>query len=212
MDKIYIVGASEPMITMVLDNLESNNQFPEIIILNNLKRNLDIPYLNEKFKISSESEFLINNVNIPCVLGVNKPQNKKLILNLYNEKRDFFINLIHKSSSVSSTVVLGKGIVINSLVSIAAHTEIDDFVTINRNVSIGHHTKIESNTTINPGSNIAGFVKIGAGTLIGMGVNILEKISIGENCIIGAGSLVVKDIPAGFVAYGNPCKIIRKNE
>lgn len=45
-----------------------------------------------------------------------------------------------------------------------------------------------------------------------MGANIIDGIKIGENSIIGAGSLVTKDIPSGVVAYGNPCKIIRKNE
>ena len=31
----------------------------------------------------------------------------------------------------------------------------------------------------------------------------------GDNCIIGAGSVVVKDIPDGVTAYGNPCKVVR---
>jgi len=29
--------------------------------------------------------------------------------------------------------------------------------------------------------------------------------------MIGAGSVVIKDIPSGVVAYGNPCKVIMKN-
>jgi len=35
-----------------------------------------------------------------------------------------------------------------------------------------------------------------------------EKINKSD---IGAGSIVTKDIPSNVVAYGNPCKIIRKN-
>ena len=38
------------------------------------------------------------------------------------------------------------------------------------------------------------------------------KNKIGKNSIIGAGSVVTKDIPDNVIAYGNPCKIIRKNE
>jgi acetyltransferase-like isoleucine patch superfamily enzyme len=33
---------------------------------------------------------------------------------------------------------------------------------------------------------------------------------IGAGSIIGAGSVVMKDIPAGVVAAGNPCRVIRK--
>ena len=33
---------------------------------------------------------------------------------------------------------------------------------------------------------------------------------IGENSVIGAGSVVTKDIPAGVIAVGSPCKVIRE--
>ena len=65
--------------------------------------------------------------------------------------------------------------------------------------------------TINPGVNIAGNVTIGEGCQIGIGANIIDGVKIGDNTIIGAGSLVTKNIPDNVVAYGNPCKIIRKN-
>lgn len=45
---------------------------------------------------------------------------------------------------------------------------------------------------------------------IGANVTICPGVTIGENCVIGAGSLVSKDIEANSLAYGNPCKVIRK--
>ena len=102
-------------------------------------------------------------------------------------------------------------VLINSKVSIAAHTTVGDFVSINRHVSIGHHTIIGDYCSINPGTNIAGNVTIGEGTTIGMGTNILHTVKIGKNSIIGAGSVVTKDIPDNVVAYGSPCRVIREN-
>ena len=36
-----------------------------------------------------------------------------------------------------------------------------------------------------------------------------DEIHIGNNVVIGAGSVVTKDIPDGYLAYGNPCKPVR---
>ena len=40
-------------------------------------------------------------------------------------------------------------------------------------------------------------------------VTILPGVTIGRGSIIGAGSVVTKDVPAGVVAAGNPCKVLR---
>ena len=45
---------------------------------------------------------------------------------------------------------------------------------------------------------------------LGGNVTILPGVTIGEGCVIGAGSVVTKDIPPYSLAYGNPCKVIRK--
>ena len=54
-------------------------------------------------------------------------------------------------------------------------------------------------------------VIIGDNVWIGGGTIILPGIKIGNNCVIGAGSVVTKSIPDSSIAFGNPCKIIRKN-
>ena len=40
-------------------------------------------------------------------------------------------------------------------------------------------------------------------------VVILPGVTIGEGTVIGAGSVVAKDIPAGVVAVGSPCRVLR---
>lgn len=53
-------------------------------------------------------------------------------------------------------------------------------------------------------------VIIGKNVWIGANVVILPNVKIGENTVVGAGSVVTKDIPDNVVAFGNPCKVIRK--
>ena len=52
-------------------------------------------------------------------------------------------------------------------------------------------------------------VRIGNNVWIGAGAVILPGITIGDDSVIGAGSIVTKDIPAGVVAVGNPCRVLR---
>ena len=53
-------------------------------------------------------------------------------------------------------------------------------------------------------------IHIGNNVWIGAGSIVLPGVTIGDNTVIGAGSVVTKDIPAGVVAVGNPCRILRE--
>lgn len=55
-------------------------------------------------------------------------------------------------------------------------------------------------------------ITIGDNVWIGANVTILSGVSIGNNAVIGAGSVVTKDIPANTLAYGIPCKPVRRIE
>lgn len=208
--KLLIIGKGDNIITMILDNLYSYKSTPNITIYNNLS----LPILNrfdhDKFKINVVEDVNMGDYDV-FSLGVYQPQHKMKIMESLSPNINKFINIIHRGEDISKMSKLGVGILINSKVSIAAHTTIGNFVSINRHVSIGHHTVIGDYCSINPGTNIAGNVTIGEGTMIGMGTNVLDKIKIGKNTIIGAGSVVTKDIPDNVVAYGSPCKIIREN-
>jgi sugar O-acyltransferase (sialic acid O-acetyltransferase NeuD family) len=206
-----VLGKGDNVITMILDNLYSTYKLKDIIVYNNLNLPTINPFEHKGFNIEVLNEVDIDDY-YQYALGVYQPQNKIKIVQKLNPAILKFVNIIHDGLDMSHTSKLGDGILINSKVSIAAHTIIGDFVTINRHVSIGHHTTIGDYCSINPGVNIAGNVTIGESTTIGMGTNVIDGVKIGDNTIIGAGSLVTKDIPNNVVAYGNPCKIIRKNE
>lgn len=59
------------------------------------------------------------------------------------------------------------------------------------------------------GLEIALPITVGNHVWIGAGVTVLPGVTIGDNTVIGAGSVVNKDLPAGVVAVGNPCKPVR---
>jgi acetyltransferase-like isoleucine patch superfamily enzyme len=105
---------------------------------------------------------------------------------------------------------------------------------VGRNVSIGSYcvigrcaigegTQISSNVQITSGrhehrrNEQGGFTEgaatgVSVGPYCWIGASATVMASIGARATIGAGSVVVKDIPAGSVAAGNPARIIRAGE
>lgn len=51
-------------------------------------------------------------------------------------------------------------------------------------------------------------ISIGARAWLGGGVIVLPGVQIGHDSVIGAGSVVVRSIPAGVTAVGNPCRVV----
>jgi maltose O-acetyltransferase len=52
-------------------------------------------------------------------------------------------------------------------------------------------------------------IRIGDNVWLGAGAIVCPGVTIGADSTIGAGSVVVKDVPAGVLAVGNPCRVVR---
>ena len=52
-------------------------------------------------------------------------------------------------------------------------------------------------------------ITIGEDVFLGARVFVMPGVTIGARSIVGACSVVTKDIPAGVIAAGNPCEVLR---
>jgi len=53
-------------------------------------------------------------------------------------------------------------------------------------------------------------ITIGSDVWVGGAAVICPGVTIGSRSVIGAGSVVVRDVPEGVFAAGNPCRVIRE--
>ena len=82
---------------------------------------------------------------------------------------------------------------------------------INRQAIVGHDIEIGPNSVISSTVNLGGNVKIGSCSYVGMGAHVKEGIKIGSNSILAMGAILIKDVPDGMIAVGNPARPILKN-
>jgi maltose O-acetyltransferase len=60
------------------------------------------------------------------------------------------------------------------------------------------------------GPELARPITVGARAWLGGGVIVGPGVTIGPDTVVGAGSVVVRELPGGVMAVGNPCRVIRR--
>lgn len=118
--------------------------------------------------------------------------------------------VIGPGAHVSPSVTIGRGAAILPGAVINAETVIGEFAIINTNANIDHDGSVGRCAHIGPGSSLAGEVTVGDRSFIATGCAVIPQRTIGADTIVGAGSTVVRDLPDGVVAFGNPARIQRK--
>lgn len=89
-------------------------------------------------------------------------------------------------------------------------------VIIGNNVLIGPYVGIyTAQHPLDSQQRLAGWqrvsdIEIGDNVWIGANCTILPGVKIGKNAVIGAGSVVTQNVPENTLAYGVPCRLIRK--
>lgn len=139
--------------------------------------------------------------------------NPKIRIKLFDmiDKIGFEIpNIIDKSAVISRYAKLQKGIFVGKKSVINSGSVIENGCIINTGVIIEHDCVIKEFVHIASGTVLGGNVTINKNTHIGSNSTIRNNLTIGKNTIIGIASVITKNIGDNKLAYGNPCKEIKK--
>lgn len=121
-----------------------------------------------------------------------------------------FKTAVHPSAVISPSVQIGGGTVVMAGALVNAESRIGKHCIINTGVSVDHECVVEDYVHVSPHATLCGNVFVGEGTWIGAGTTVIQGVRIGRWCVVGAGSVVTKDIPDGYLAVGNRCKLIKQ--
>lgn len=117
--------------------------------------------------------------------------------------------LVDPTAVVPRRLSIGAGSYINARAALGGQCNLGHCVMVGRSASIGHHSTLDDYVSIGPGATLASKVSVGRGTLIGAGASVAPDIAIGSNSVVAAGAAVLRNLPDGVVAIGNPARIAR---
>lgn len=105
---------------------------------------------------------------------------------------------IHPGATIGRRVFIdhGFGVVIGET------AEVGDDCTIYQGVTLG-------GTSLNKGAKR--HPTLGRGAIIGAGAKVLGGFTVGEGAKVGSNAVVVKEVPPGATAVGNPAHIVQKD-
>jgi len=221
-EQLLILGFSPGSVCNITETAYAVYGCTNFIILRNIDvKEKEVPFIHHSFSYTiynldtiqkKSADLNLHNVHF----GVNHAHIRPILYKEFNKKmglgREDYVSLVHPSSNISISSTHKEGFFAEPLSIVSSFSELGFGVNLKRGSSVGHHCKLGDYVSLNPGAIISGYVNIGVATEIGTGVTVLHEVNIGKNCLIGAGSVVTKDIPDDVIAYGNPCKVIRKNE
>ncbi len=197
----------------VLDSLLELNEYVEIGIVDK-KENIGklvmgIPIVGCDDDLLS----LFNdgyNYAFVTVGSIGMPYLRIKLFNLLNEMGYEIPSLIDSSAKVSKYAEIEQGVFIGKMSIVNAGSLIEKGSIINSGAIVEHDCQISPFSHIAPGAVLGGEVVVGENSHIGSNATIKQQVHIGSNSIIGMGSVVIHNIQSNILAYGNPCREVKR--
>jgi sugar O-acyltransferase (sialic acid O-acetyltransferase NeuD family) len=166
--------------------------------------------------IKDVNHFLIANAEIKIIYALYKPlfmRKRSILLHNLSLPFDRFINFIHPSCYLATSVKIGRGNVFLPNSVLHNNVSVNDFNIFNSNCVIEHDTVIGSSNFFAAGCTIGSSVEISNYNFFGLNSCIKEGLSIPEASFFGMGSTVINSPKEpNEIWYGNPARRAKIND
>ena len=118
-------------------------------------------------------------------------------------------NAVDPSAAVDRTARIGVGNVVAAQSVIHPNAVVGDNCFLCAATTVDHDTIVADHAYCSPGVNLAGAAIVEEGVFLGTNATVLPGVRVGRYAVVGAGAVVLKDVPAGATAVGNPARLTR---
>jgi UDP-N-acetylbacillosamine N-acetyltransferase len=205
-DKLYILGASGH--GAVIADIAMALGYRDIVFCDDDSTKagqsiLECPIIGDRDAMPRGAQIAV---------GIGRNTTRQGLIEQAAEKGWLLPILIHPSAVISPSAVIEHGTVAMANAVVNVRSVIGPGCILNTSCSVDHDCTLGASVHIAPGVRLSGNVIVGTLSMMGVGSCAIQDVLIGSNCMIGAGSTVIRDIPDDVVAYGNPAKIVKRNE
>ena len=146
------------------------------------------------------------------VIGVGKPALRKEIFISLKARNARFMNLVHPSTSICKTAIIGEGNILQRGCTIFCNSRVGEGNYLNGAANISHDTQIGDFNFLAPYSIILGGAKIGSCNHLGPHSVLLDHVRIGDGNLLSPGSTMYKGCKDNCRMAGNPALKIGQTE
>ena len=148
---------------------------------------------------------------VSVFVAIGEPKSRAAVCANVQNSGYRFARLIHPNAEISPSAVIGDDVVIGNCF-ICPLVKIGDHAIIANRCTVGHDSSVGSYTVMNEGVFVGGFTEIGEMVYIGANAALKDRIRVENNAAVAMGAAVFKDVPEGFVAFGNPARNLRRGD
>lgn len=142
--------------------------------------------------------------------SMGNPATRIKLFNMLMEIGYMIPVIIDSSAKVSNHAKVEQGVFIGKQSIVNVGTVIHQCAIINSGSIVEHDCRVGAFVHIAPGTVLGGEVIIGENSHIGSNATVKQQVSVGSNSIIGMGSVVLRNMDENVIAYGNPCREVKR--
>jgi acetyltransferase-like isoleucine patch superfamily enzyme len=203
MKKLIIIGTGAHAAEIeqyIYDNNSICNEFEIIGFVSNsyesyLKYNFRHPFLGEFIG----KDYIDKNISL--IVAFSNIKFRIDTINYYKELGYSFLNFIHHTSKVFSSVKMGEGNIICPYCQLGPNVTLGSFNTFNNKASVGHDSVIGNNNIFCPNIGLSGNTIIGDANFFSLNVATIPNVSIGDNNVIAPNMVIEKSIKSNSTFF-----------